>query len=228
MLNWTIAMPPFLTRALLFLTLIVRLSPSGPGRGFQQVDSPDVMIAEPAGGAAVQGTLSITGTANPADFFFYELSFRYAGGPEDPWFVIAESFTPVDSDTLGEWDTFAITDGDYDLRLLVVLEDSSILEFVVEQVRVRNYSQVETSTAGPFATPTASETPDLTAIFTPSSTPTITPTSTMAPSATPLPPNPAEIGPGEISSSLARGAAGVLAVFVLIGLYASIRSLRRR
>jgi hypothetical protein len=221
-------MSPFLTRAVLLLTLIVRLAPPGPERVLPQVDSPDVVIDEPGGGAAVQGTLSIIGTANPADFFFYELSFRYAGGPEDSWFVIAESFTPVATGTLGEWDTFAITDGDYDLLLLVTLTDSSQLEHRVEGVRVRNYTQVETGTPGPSAIPAASVTPDLTARFTPSATPTVTPTPTAAATFTPPAPNPAELRPGEISTSLARGAAGVLAVFLLIGLYTSIRSLRRR
>ena len=221
-------MLPFLFRAVLLVIQIVRFDPPGPERILPQIEMPEVEIVEPAGGSAVQGTLSIVGSANPADFFFYELSFRYAGGPEQPWFVIDESFTPVENGTLGEWDTFAITDGDYDLRLLVTLTDSSQVEHRVEGVRVRNYSQVETGTPGPSASPTVTETPDLTALFTPSSTPTITPTPTQPPTFTPPAPNPAEIGPGEISSSLARGAAGVLALFLLIGLYTSIRSLRRR
>jgi hypothetical protein len=221
-------MLPFLARAVLLLTQIFRFEPPGSERIYPQLQTPGVEIIEPAAGSAVQGTLSIVGTANPDNFFFYELSFRYAGGPEDPWFVIAESFTPVDTSTLADWDTFLITDGDYDLRLLVTLTDASQVEYRVQGIRVRNYSPVETGTPGPTTTPTATQTPDLTAMFTPSATATITPTPTRAPTFTPPAPNPAEIGSGEISLSLARGAAGVLAVFLLIGLYTSIRNIRRR
>lgn len=220
-------MPSFLARAALLLIQIVRLASPGQERVLTQAETAAVVILEPAGGSAVQGTLSIVGTANPENFFFYELSFRYAGGPEQPWFVIAESFTPVENGTLGEWDTFAITDGDYDLRLQVTLADGSLVENRVLGVRVRNYSPVETGTPEPPEPPPSTVTPDLTALFTPSATSTVTPFPTAPPTFTPPAPNPAEIAPGEISTSLARGAAGVLAVFLLIGLYVSIRSLRR-
>ncbi len=198
---------------------------SGPDSG-----DPNVAIDSPAGGEALQGLVRISGSANPDGFSAFELSFRFTGDDRGAWFLIAEGNSPVEEGELAEWDTFLITDGDYDLRLAVSQAGGGLLEATVEGLRVRNYSAVETSTPTPIPSPTASPTVDPTADFVP---PTVTPTPTEAGSApppatlTPLPTNPAQISGGEISYSLARGAAGVLAAFILLGMYASIRNARR-
>ena len=193
-----------------------------------QVSTPNVAIRSPEGGEAVQGTVQVSGNANPAGFVRYELAFSYNGDTTGTWFLIAEGTEPVRGAALAEWSTFAITDGVYDLRLAVELENGSTLEHIVEGVRVRNYSLVETSTPPPPATLTRTPTPDLTALFTPSPTLTETPPPTPAATATPLPPNPAEFRPGAIPQTALRGAAGALAIFILLGIYTSIRSPRRK
>lgn len=176
----------------------------------------------------MQGSVRITGSANPVGFTGYDLSFAYRADPRETWFLIAEGTDPVRGTTFAEWDTFQITDGDYDLRLRVFRTEGPPLVHIVAGIRVRNYTLIETSTPEPTATATAPATPDLTAVFTPAPTQTGLPSPTPEPSATPLPPNPAEVRPAAIFLSLARGAAGVLAAFVLLGLYTTLRSSRKK
>jgi len=188
------------------------------------------LITSPSGGDAVQGQATISGASGVPGFFSYELSFAYSGDPTNTWFLIEESFTPVVDGPLAIWDTFAITDGTYDLRLLVTLIDSSEVETIVRGIRVRNYSPIETSTPTPSQTPTNTPTTDLTLAFVPSETPTATQTPTQTPipsTVTPLPHNPIEIIPQQIGDSLLRGAAGTLAAFLLLGMYVSLRRRRR-
>jgi len=178
----------------------------------------------------VQGQVTISGASAVPGFFYYEVAFAYTGDPTGTWFLIEESFNPVQDGPLAAWDTFAITDGVYDLRLLITLVDGSQLETIVRGIRVRNYSQIETST--PTEPPTATITPtiDRTQAFVPSNTPTITPTPTetpLPPTVTPLPRNPAELVPQQLGDSLLRGAAGTLAAFLLLGIYTSLRRRRR-
>jgi hypothetical protein len=189
-----------------------------------------VSIESPGGGEALQGLVQIAGSADPDGFSAYEIAFGYAGDTTGTWFLITERGDPVSDGRLAEWDTFRITDGDYNLRLAVTLDDGSLLEVFVEGLRVRNYSPVETSTPTPIPSPTATATVDLTAAFVAASqTPTPTDAGSPLPPATPtpLPTNPARISGGEITYSLARGAAGVLAAFILLGMYTSIRNARR-
>ncbi|HLF89570.1 MAG TPA: hypothetical protein VI451_11525, partial [Anaerolineales bacterium] len=191
---------------------------------------PQPQITSPSGGDAVQGQVSISGASGVPGFFYYELTFAYTGDTTGTWFLIEESFNPIQSGALATWDTFAITDGTYDLRLLVTLIDASQMETVVRGVRVRNYTLIETSTPTPSLTPTSAPTTDQTRTFTPPDTLTITPTPTgtpPAPTVTSLPRNPAEIVPQQISDSLLRGAAGTLAAFLLLGMYSSLRRRRR-
>ncbi len=216
-----------LTIGLIFALLILT-----PGLARAQAGDAVIILA-PQGGAALQGQVQISGSANPEGFFAYELAFGYADDPTGTWFIIFESFNPVEAGTLAEWDTFSITDGDYDLRLLVTLTDASEMEIIVQNIRIRNYTIVETSTPAPTLTATPVPTMDLTAAFIPSPSPipampTASPLPTIAPTHTPLPANPAQFRPGDISLSLARGAAGVLAAFLLLGIYTSIRNARSR
>lgn len=239
-----IAMRPFLVMILL-LSLLFLASQPGPALAQDDIDTPtptptatdtatptppaQPQITAPAGGEAVQGQVTITGASGVPGFFFAELSFAYAGDPTGTWFLIAETFTPVQSGPLATWDTFAITDGTYDLRLVITLVDGSEMETMIRGVRVRNYSQIEISTPTPSLTPTVTPTVDRTQAFVPSETPpaTLTPTaSPPPPTVTPLPHNPAEITPQQITDTLLRGAAGTMAAFLLLGMYVSLR--RRR
>jgi len=239
-----IAMRPLIV-PLLLITMFI-LSPLTSPAIAQEVDTPTPtptqlpsstptpparpQITTPSGGEAVQGQVAISGASGIPGFFYYELSFAYTGVTTGTWFLIEESFNPVQNGPLATWDTFAITDGTYDLRLLVTLVDASQMETIVRGVRVRNYTLVETSTPAPSLTPTNAPTTDQTQAFTSPDAPTITPSPTgtpHTPTVTPLPRNPAEISPQQINDSLLRGAAGALAVFLLLGMYTSLRRRRR-
>jgi hypothetical protein len=167
-------------------------------------------ITSPLTGQAVQGVVTITGTSEVVGFVRSEVAFTYADNPTDTWFLIAASDLFVTDGTLAVWDTTTITDGVYVLRLRVFLPEGYYLDAVVSDVRVRNYSPIETPT--PTATPV---------IILPTLTPTITPLPPATP--TPLPPNPVAMDRKEILISLGVGALLVLLFFLFFGLYARFR-----
>ena len=129
-----------------------------------------VVIRFPTSGSALQGVVTIEGRAEHPDFAYYELSFAYADLSSPTWFLISErSNTPVSSGPLGLWDTTGIIDGNYHLRLEVFLSDGTTLTALVENLRIRNTTPVETDTPAPVvetltpspvpATPTSFPTP---------------------------------------------------------------------
>ena len=87
-----------------------------------------------------------------------ELTFAYANNPTKTWFLIYQGITPVMNGPLAAWDTSMITDGDYDLRMVITFLDGSQQTVEAAGVRVRNYSPVETDTPTP-ATPTVPPAP---------------------------------------------------------------------
>lgn len=192
----------------------------------QSGDAAGVEISAPASGSPIQGTVAIAGSTIIEGFISWEITFGYASDTTGTWFLIAEGNESVSSGELTQWDTTTITDADYHLRLTVFLDGGRREHFLVNNLRVRNYSPIETITPTPTLTPTPfTETPR------PSLTPTNTaqPTDTAVPNTpTPLPTNPVTITQSEIKNSLMRGAAGALAAFVLIGLYLSIKQMIRR
>lgn len=109
-----------------------------------------VTIRYPAEGDALQGVVTIEGSANHPDFSYYALSFTYADFASQTWFPLSEpSRSPVTSGALGLWDTTSISDGNYNLRLQVFLVDGTSLEAVVESIRIRNTLPIETNTLAP-------------------------------------------------------------------------------
>jgi hypothetical protein len=127
-----------------------------------QSAAPVASITAPLNGQALQGIVTISGSAAGAGFQAAELSFAYAGdrstggADQRTWFLIRQIPSPVTQDVLAQWDTTTISDGVYDLQLVVTLEDGQQVSALVSQVRVRNYSPVETDTptaVPPSATP---------------------------------------------------------------------------
>jgi len=175
-----------------------------------QVPGSQVSIRSPQAGEALQGQVTITGNSDVAGFVSVEVSFSYANDPTGTSFLIAVSSQPVAQGALAVWDTTTVTDGLYTLRLRVTLADGSYVDVTVPDLRVRNYTPVETST--PTAAPVHA-TPVLNAIAT--VTPYPTPTS--------LPSNPVALSPSRIYTSLGYGALIVASLFLLFGLYARLR-----
>jgi hypothetical protein len=182
---------------------------------------PQVAIYSPTSGQALQGTISVTGKTLVEGFLSAELSFAYTQDLTDTWFLIYESDEPVSNGELTQWDTSTITDGEYNLRLVVTMEDGNSLTVQNSNLRVRNYTPIETITP----VPTATHAPGDTLV------PTITPTFTVTPlppTATPLPPNPAQITPQDILVTIGNGILVAFGFLVLLGFYQLIRSTKRR
>lgn len=207
-----------LTIGLMFIPGIRVLAQAG--------ETPGVEISAPTSGTPLQGLVSIEGNTIAEGFQSWEITFSYAQDTTGTWFLISEGEAQITNGELAQWDTTTITDGDYNLRLTVYLQGGQREHYVVENVRVRNYSPIETITPTPTVTPTP---------YTVTPRPSLTPTVTQPPSETPvpdtptpLPTNPVTITQGNINNSLMRGAAGATAAFVLVGLYLSVKRLIRK
>jgi hypothetical protein len=179
-----------------------------------------IVILQPIPGQALQGLVTIVGNLAVPGFISAEVSFTYHNDPRDTWFLIEQLNEIPIGEAITEWDTTILTDGEYDLRVLV---DASTGPITIEilGLRVRNYSSIETDTPAPTASPAPQDTPI--------PTPTETTTETPIPStSTPLPTNPARISDQDVLSSMGRGALLALGFFALLGLYQAIRSWLRR
>lgn len=201
-----------LATALIFSSSLARAQSANPTKG---------EIKNIGDGDAVRGLVGIEGTTGIEGALSWELAFGYADDTTGTWFLINEGEEPVKNGTLTNWDTSTITDGTYNLRLTILFDGNRRSHLIIQDVRIRNYTPIETDTP----TPTITSTPFTITPF-PSQTPTITqiPTNTpVADTPTPLPTNPVEISSRDINNSLARGAAGVMALFIVAGLYATIK-----
>jgi hypothetical protein len=176
-----------------------------------QAPGSQVSILSPQAGGVLQGQVTITGNNNITGFVSAEIFFTYTHDPTDTWFLIASSSQPVTQGMLAVWDTTTITDGLYALRLRVTLGDGSYVDAIVPDLRVRNYTPVETNT--PTAVPLES-TP----------VPKATATATPYPTPTALPPNPAALTPLNIYTSLGYGALSVVVIIVLFAFYLRLRN----
>jgi len=168
------------------------------------------VIVSPQQNEVLQGVVAIKGSSDVAGFVSAEVSFAYVGETTGSWFLIATRSQPVNLDTLATWDTTTITDGDYVLRLRVSLKDGSSLDVQVSNLRVRNYSPVETPTPAPTAL---------------QATATILPTLTAAPfpSPTPLRDNPAILTPVDLSKSITYGGLGAVLFLIVVRVYLGLR-----
>jgi hypothetical protein len=183
----------------------------------QSAQKPQVKISDPQNGDVLQGVVLIHGTTDVPEFRLTEVSFGYQNDPTTTWFIIEQSKAPVKNDLIASWDTSTITDGEYQLRVKVELADGQMVQEVVTNLRVRNYSPVETGTpdANPAKQifPTATSLPDyIMDISTP----------------TPLPTNPAQLTVENLQSSAFRGVAYVFAAIGAAAVYFGIRRAIRR
>jgi hypothetical protein len=190
-----------------------------------QVDvTSDTRIDAPTAGQVIQGNYLILGNTNSDRFQNYEVNFAYKDDPTHTWFLVQEGSSPIQDGVLAVWDTTTITDGEYTLRLLVTLNDGTELETVVDQIRVRNYSPIETDTPTPIP-PLVTLVP---AVASGSPTPRYTLEATLTPqpmTPTPLPTNPAIITSLQMEETLGKGAAISLGMLALLGAYLGLRSI---
>jgi hypothetical protein len=95
-----------------------------------------VMITSPSPGEDVKGTISIKGTADVPNFGFYKYEVTPMGS--ENWATIAASRNPVKDEELGKWNTAAVTNGEYFLRLVITDNVGASLDPCVIAVRVLN------------------------------------------------------------------------------------------
>ena len=171
-----------------------------------------IFILSPREGQPPQGVEIIEGKIRGDGFTRGKIAFSYAGVENPSWFYIAD-IEPEAADSSqasfqAEWDTSQITDGNYHLRVVAEYQNAAVIFEVIPNLRIRNYSQVETSTPQPVV-----EDPGTTAIETATSEPLPenTPTS--------LPLNPVVIKSEGLSRVLLGSGIVVILAFAAGGLY---------
>jgi hypothetical protein len=220
-------MIPWLRKIFLTLLILQIMNPLRVNAQDELDPKPVVTILSPSAGQAVRGSIPIIVDTVIDGFLSAELSFAYQADQPVTWFLISQSEQPLQDALMTEWDTTLLTDGIYDIRLLVTLKNSRQLTSVVRGVRVRNYSPIETDTPTPSPTPAPLATGAHLATSLPTATPIPSPTPVPA-TPTPLPDNPLQLTGQDIGLNFLRGTAGGLALIVLAGLYLSIRNLFRK
>jgi hypothetical protein len=129
-------------------------------------------LDSPQDGEALQGVVEIIGTTDIVGFQSAEVAFAY-GADSSTWFLITGSEQAVRDDVLASWDTTTIADGTYLLRVRVYTTDGEVVDVEARDLRIRNYSPIETSTPRPeeettlepqFVQPTATPLPTPTAL----------------------------------------------------------------
>jgi len=135
--------------------------------------------------------------------------------------LIQQSNKPVLNGQLAIWDTSTISDGEYRLRVQVFLENGEVTESIVEDLRVRNYTVIETSTPAPApvqekTVPVVTSTPAYLDYQAGNHTPT------------PLPTNPLVLTRQDLQSSALKGVMIILSALIIAGIYLGSRLLFRR
>jgi hypothetical protein len=200
-------------RAILTTFLLILVFSSLLHAQAQEEEPLSAEIHIPLAGEALQGNVAIEATTAIGGMEAWSLSFAYRDDTTNTWFLIAEGTLAVVEDVIAQWNTNTITDGIYGLKLSIDLDNGEVINLIVPDIRIRNYSPIETST--PTITPTKDPASD-------TATPTLTITP-YPPTPTPLPNNPVEISSTDISNNLIYGVIVTLVLFLLLGLYTSIR-----
>jgi hypothetical protein len=93
-----------------------------------------VEFTSPKPGEEIKGTIDLIGTVNISNFGFYKYEVAPNGGSN--WATISADRVTVMNNSLGRWDTTALTPGDYQLRLVVTDNQGNSLPPCVIPVRV--------------------------------------------------------------------------------------------
>ncbi len=162
-------------------------------------------IDSPRPGDVLRGMVEITGSVIGDDVVSFDVAFAYSEDTTDTWFILSSSREIVTNGVLAVWDTTTIADGTYRLRVSVELSQGEPEITIIENLRVRNYTAVETKTV----VPTSHGTVEIIAE-------TSTPTQLMA--VTPYADNPLEINRDRFLHSLMLGAGitGILFLFLVV------------
>jgi hypothetical protein len=207
MLNLPIAMNQKTLLVLFFANLILPFWTIGSTVLFPRITSPQ-------SGNTLQGMVNITGSTNSENLDYATISFAYEESESQTWFEIQEIRETVQDGTLAVWDTTTITDGTYSLRLEVFLKNGQHQEDVINGLKIRNYTPIETNT--PRATNEVGQATEA-VLASEIEAPTQT-------SPTPLPGNPAEITPGSIRESILTGSLLATLGLIILAIYGWVRT----
>lgn len=184
-------------------------------------DSP-VEITSPRSGDELRGLIEIQGRMDSPDFASAELAFTYTPSAADPaagWFPIQVFSPPTTNPMLASWDTTAVTDGDYTLRLRVTLKDGSTVDAIATELKIRNNVPLPTSTAPPTLADFNFQPIDPAQ----ESVGTAIPTQRVFSASTPLPENPASLRTSLISRIFWQSALAALILFAFFSLILRLR-----
>jgi len=175
-----------------------------------------VSIVSPQAGDVLRGQVEIVGNMDIPNFASAELAFSYASNPAESWFVVQSFSQLVKEPVLAVWDTASVTDGDYVLHLRVTLQDGTVQDAVVSDLKIRNDVSLPAPSPSPtfpsqFSTPLPALTSPPVTVF-----PTF-------PSPTSLPSNPVSVTSPVIYSNFARGALITLVLFAFFSLILRLR-----
>ncbi len=93
-----------------------------------------IMISSPKPGEEVKGKIEVKGTVNIPNFGFYKYEVALRGS--DTWAtILAGTDVRIDA-PLGQWDTTALTPGDYQLRVVVTDNKGVALTPCIIPIRV--------------------------------------------------------------------------------------------
>jgi len=177
--------------------------------------TPGLYITSPESGALIEGIVEIRGSIPEEDFSSAEVLYSYSQEGVENWFLIERIDSVVQDDVLATWDTTTITDGVYQLKLMVITLDGNENEVVVSDIHVSNYTRGD-------------EQPTSAAMGSSGINPGAAVGLMVTPGPTGLPVNPASIIRDEVRLTVISG---ILIASVLLGLlimYTSIQSYRRR
>ncbi len=183
-------------------------------------------IDSPAPGEAVMGAVVIRGSNAVDGFQSYELDFTYSGDPTQSWYLIQKNTQPIQDGIMAVWDTNSLTDGDYNLRMIIYKTDGTWSAVTVTGIQVQNYTPIDAIEAIPTVMDGTLE--QGTSNSTPVPQGNLQVEAALLPSTpTALPGNPAEISAPQVMGIFGKGAALSIGVFVLLGGYIGIRTYLR-
>lgn len=193
-----------------------------------------IIIIAPRQDDTIRGVVQIVGTAQHPDFNHYLIEFGFEPNLNDQWFPVQDAVTQqVQQSALALWDTTVVADGDYQLRLRVVLNDGSLRDSVLRGLHVSNQTQATLPTIIPSATavpttgvPTAGPSPTALIQQPPTRTPRPAAASGIA-TATPTPNPDVFLERGQVARAAFRGTLLAIFAFALLGMYAIARRYAR-
>ncbi|MCE7947972.1 MAG: hypothetical protein DYG88_11135 [Chloroflexi bacterium CFX4] len=213
-------------RSLITFCLLVCLLSAAPAAAQEEGLA---IITAPAPAQSLIGVVTVQGTAASPNFQRYRLEYAVQGSADPQWFSIVEIAQQVTNGTLALWDTTALSDGAYQLRLRVFLRSGAVLQTVVQGLTVTNRTATALPTLPSAATPIA------TAFPTPGPSPTALiqqpPTLPPRPTVASLAPPPSAPTEGQravtqaalviqaLQSAFCNGALFTLFAFALFGAY---------